>query len=155
MVVDLVVAAPQPLVGGHRQEQHASGCDRPADLAERAKVVLEVLDHVKADCEIEAVVGERHLEDGAFDHLAAAAFARLRDARPRQLDAGHGAAPRELDHVAPAAAAGVEDPCGSGQVEAVEHPLQHPSPAPVPPMTVLGLEGLLLVIAVHPSSIFS
>src|SRR5438128_683917 len=63
--------------------------------------------------------------------------------------------PHELDHVAPAPSARVEDACSSGQVQVGDHVLEHSSPPPVPPMTVLGAMRLQLVVPVHPRRILS
>src|SRR2546428_239067 len=63
--------------------------------------------------------------------------------------------PPELDHVAPAASAGVEDARPSGQAQPGDHVLEHCSPPPVPPMTVLGAMRLQLVVPVHPRGILS
>ena len=77
-----------------------------------------MLDHVERHGEVEAVVGEGHPEHRSFDNLARAARARQAHAGLRELDAGHRAVAGELDHVAPAAAPGVEDAraVGHGQV---------------------------------------
>ena len=73
----------------------------------------------------------------------------------RQLDARDRAVARELDHVAPAAAAGVEDPRARGQAQVVDHALEHVAPPPVPPVAVLGAVRLQLVVAIHPGCILS
>ena len=155
VVVDLVVAAPQPLVGGHGDQQRAAGGDRATELAQGGEVVLEVLDHIQAHGQVEAVVGERHLQHRARDHLARVARAGNGDARLGELNAGHGAEPGELDHVAPAAASGVEDARGLGQPEPGDHAAEHRSPPPVPPVAVLDLVRLTLVVRCPSVSIFS
>ena len=81
MVVDLVVAAPEPVICGDGEQQSAAWRDHAPQLAKGAEVVLEVLDDVERDSQVEARVGERHLQHGPFDHLAAAALARLLDTR--------------------------------------------------------------------------
>ena len=138
VVVDLVVAGPQPLVGGDGDQQRAAGRDHAAQLAQRGEVVLEVLDHVERGGQLEGVGGERHLQDRAFDHLARAALARERDAGLRELDPGDRAVTGEVDHVAPRAAAGVEDPRARRQAQLGDHALEHGAPPPVPPVAILG-----------------
>jgi hypothetical protein len=137
VVVDLVVARPQPLVGGDRHEQRPAGRDDAAQLAQGGEVVLEVLDHVERCGQLEAVGGERHLQHRAFDHLAGVTRARKRGARGGQLDSCDRAVVGELDHVAPAATAGVEDLRARGQAQLRDHPLEHAAPPPVPPVAIL------------------
>ena len=113
-----------------------------------------MLDHVQADDQLEAGVGERELEHRAGDHLADVALARQRDAGLGQLDAGNRPATGELDHVAPAAATGVEDPRALGERQRVDHAVEHGSSAPIPPVAVLRLVGLSLVVPIHPRASF-
>ena len=60
---------------------------------------------------------------------------------------------RELDHVAPAAAARVEDPGARRQAQAGYDPLEYLTASPVPPVPVLRAVCLKLVLPVHPGSI--
>ena len=78
-----------------------------------------MLDHVQADRQVEAIRGEGHLEHGCLEHLSDSAGARQLNARAGQLHARHRPQTLQLDHVATATAAGVEDPhltIGEGQL---------------------------------------
>ena len=76
-------------------------------------------------------------------------------ARVRYLHAAHRPAAGELEHVAPAAAARVEDAGTGRQAQCGDDALQHlPAPA-IPPMPILGAVRLKLVVSLHPRSIFS
>src|SRR5205807_4322413 len=55
----------------------------------------------------------------------------------------------ELDHVAPAAAAGIEDARARGQAQPFDRALDHAPAAAIPPVAVLGAVGLQLVVPVH------
>jgi hypothetical protein len=114
-----------------------------------------MLDHVEARCQLEAVVGEGHLEHRSGYDLARASLACQCDARLGQLDACDLAIAGQLDHVAPAAAAGVEDACTRAEPEARDDPVEHRAPSSVPPVPVLGLVGLQLVVPIHAGSILS
>src|SRR5579862_9915360 len=149
VVVDDVVLAPQPLVGGHAHEQGATRADDAPQLAQRVDVVLDVLDHVEAHGQVEALVRERHVGDRRLDDLAHAARACPLDARLGDLDAGHGAEAREVDHVATGAAAGVQHLGRRRQREPVDDPADDAAAPAVPPVALLDLEDLLFEIPVH------
>ena len=71
VVVDLVVAAPQPLVGGHGHEQRRRRArPRGAARAARRGRPRGARSRRAPDGQVEAVAGERHLQHRAFDHLA-------------------------------------------------------------------------------------
>ena len=149
VLVDPVVATPQPLIGGHRHQQRPAGRQHAPQLAQRTAVVGQVLDHIEAHREVEGVGGEGHLHHRALHDLADVAGAGKLGAGGGDLHADHPAAPRELHHVAPAAAAGVEDSRAGGQAEARDRALEHVAASAIPPVAVLRPVGLQLEVAVH------
>ena len=114
-----------------------------------------MLDHIQADREIEAVVGEGHLQDRALDHLPGPAGAgKLRAGGESSMPVtcpwrASSTMLRPLPH--PASRMRAELPGASPETTR----LDHPAPASVPPVSVLRLVGLELVVPVHAVSIFS
>ena len=95
------------------------------------------------------LVGERELGDRALHDLADVALARALDARVGDVHARDGSEPSEVDHVAAAAAAGIEDLRIVRQIERAHQLIEDPPPSPVPPVPVLQLVRLLLEKTVH------
>ncbi len=155
VVVDLVVAAPQPLVGGDGHEQRAAGRDRAAQLAQRRRSSsrCSITSRLTARSKLASAKGISSTEPAITSpQLRARASSTLVSESSTPVTR---AVAGELDHVAPAAAAGVEDARVRGQPEAGDHPLEHGAPPAVPPVAVLDLVRLQLVVPVHRPRIFS
>src|SRR6185437_4011270 len=155
VVVDLVMAAPQPLVGGNRNQQSSARLGHATQLVQGAHVVFQVLDHVEADGQIEGAVVEGGVHDRALEHFAGLALASEPDACARQLHARDDAVVGKLHHVAPAAAAGIENACLRRQSQARNRLLQYATATLVPPVAVLGAVRLQLVLQLHSRASFT
>src|SRR5260370_26254169 len=58
-MADLVLAAPHPLVGGHRYRDQASRTGDAGHFAERPNVIVEMLEDVERSNQIESGIGKR------------------------------------------------------------------------------------------------
>lgn len=149
VVVDDVVPGPEPLVGRHGDQKPAPGRNDAAQLAQGTDVVVKMLDDIEAEGKLEAVVRERHLKDGPFEHIPDVPGTRSLHAGRGELDAGHLAVALEIDHVAPGAAAGVEHAGLRRNGEVAQDDVEDTAARGVPPMAVLGAVGLELEVAIH------
>ncbi len=141
MVVGLVVARPQGLVGGHGDQQPAAGARHPPQLDERGDVVGDVLDHVQAGDEVKRRVLPGKLLQPADAHLAQAAPTGQLGRVGVELDPAHLAAVVDKLHQGAArAAAGVEDARAGGQGQAVQLGPDHTTAAAIPPVVLVDRE---------------
>ena len=118
VVVDLVVAAPQPLVGGHGEQQRAARGDRATQLAQRGESSCRcsITSRLTARSKLSSANGISSTEPSITSPTSrsrASATLVCESSMPVTV-----AVARELDHVAPAAAAGVEDARGRAAARA-------------------------------------
>ena len=138
VVIGLVVARPQRLVGGHGHEQPAAGPCHPPELNQSGDVVGDVLDHVEAGDEVKRGVVPGKFLEPPDPHLAQAAPAGQLGRVGVELDATHLAAVvHELHQGAPRAAPGVEHVRPHRQRQAIQLGADDAPAAPVPPVVLV------------------
>ncbi len=134
MVVRVVVLAPQPSVGRDGDQQACAGRADAPKLAQRADVVLDVLDHVAGEQQVEARVLERQRFEWRARDVEEAALAAGVDRLLREVDADRVAERSVLHEVAPGATARVEDRRIGRQAGVAQQRPHDPPAAAKPPV---------------------
>ena len=149
MVQRLVVLAPQPAVGRDSHQQAAAWAGRATQLAQRAPIVVQVLDHVGGEREVETAALEGQILQRGLLYAREPATTAEVDGLRRRVHALGLPEAAELHEVAPGAATGIEQPRRRVDARAGQQRPDHGAPATKPPVPVFELVQLAVPPVVH------